>query len=323
MENPLKGKYDIGVVIGRFQVPYLTSGHKHVIDNVADAHKQLLIVVGVSPTLGTKKNPLSYTARMEMLQSTYPKAIITHLMDVGSDEIWSKNLDILIRSICPLGSVCLYGGRDSFIKSYKGAYPTFEIGVTDKTQGVEIREEIGKQTINSNDFRAGIIYHSQNQYPKVYPCVDIAILKKESKQWRVLMGKRKGNDKWRFPGGFVDPSDLSFEDAARRELIEEMDLEADELEYVCSNRQQDWRYNGPEECITTVLYKAQYIHGNSKLSDEFEESEWILLSGWAFGSIEPTHLDLFEKLLNNMKIKYDKKEKEEALIEEEEDEFAK
>ena len=82
MENPLKDKYDIGVVVGRFQVPTLSEGHSHLIDNIAVSHKQLIIVLGVSPTLGTKKNPLGYTARMQMMQEAYPKAIVTHIFDL-------------------------------------------------------------------------------------------------------------------------------------------------------------------------------------------------------------------------------------------------
>ena len=147
MENPLRGKYDIGCIVGRFQVPGLSKGHKHLIDNVVDSHKQVIIIIGVSPTLGTKKNPLGYTCRMQMFKDEYPNVIVTHVLDVNCNSLWSKNLDTTIRAICPTGSICLYGGRVSFINSYKGIYPTFEIGTTDKKEGITIREEIGKETV--------------------------------------------------------------------------------------------------------------------------------------------------------------------------------
>lgn len=141
MENPLKNRYDIGVIVGRFQVPGLTKAHKNLIDNVIESHKQVVIILGVSPTLGTRKNPMGYTARLHMLQEAYPTALIGYNMDVGSDKLWSKNLDAIIRSLCPIGSVCLYGGRDSFVKAYHGSYPTFELGINDSKEGTKVRDQ--------------------------------------------------------------------------------------------------------------------------------------------------------------------------------------
>lgn len=306
MENPLKNKYDIGVVIGRFQVPGLTDGHKHIIDNVLESHKQIVVIIGISPTLGTKKNPLGYTARMQMIQDVYPKAIVLPHMDVGFDETWSKQLDTLIRSVCPVGSVCLYGGRDSFIKRYYGIYPTFEIGITDEKEGTRIREEIGKEVINSYDFRSGAIYQTQNMYPKVFPTVDIAVIKRENKEIRVLMGKRHGDMQWRFPGGFVDPTDINLEDAALRELGEEVDVDIDPqgIKYLGSCQIEDWRYTNADERILTSFFMLEYISGCGRTnSDEFVETDWVLVSDWVSAQdiVYKSHLPLFEILLNYFK----------------------
>ncbi len=303
MESPLKNKYDIGVIVGRFQVPELMEGHKHVVDNVVEAHKQVIIVLGVSPTLGTKKNPLGYIPRMQMLQETYPDAIITHIMDINFDEVWSQCLDTLIRSLCPIGSVCLYGSRDSFISQYHGIYPTFEIGINTTKEGTKIREEVGKQVVDSVDFRKGVIYQSQNLYAKVFPTVDMAVLQPYKKGYKVLLGAKVNNDQYQFPGGFVDPSDENLEEAAVRELLEELEVEVDldSIEYVGSNRQNDWRYRGPEECITTSLYKADYVFGSGEPLSEFHKTDWIEVCPESLEEVKEGHRPLFEKLIKNLK----------------------
>lgn len=308
MDNPLKNRYDIGVIIGRFQVPELSEGHCHIIDNVKNSHKHLLIVIGISPALGTKKNPMGYIPRWQMINSAYPEAVIVPLNDVGSNELWSSNLDTLIRSIFPMGSICLYGGRDSFKNSYKGIYDTFEVGITDAKEGTKIRQEVGKEVCNSPDFRRGLIYQSENQYPKIFPTVDIAVIRKKGKNFEVLMGKRPGKQAWRFPGGFVSPSDENFEDAALRELGEEFGVEVDRssLKYVGSNRQNDWRYSGPDEKITTALFRVDYLFGaGDSLSDEFTETNWIEIVPPTKNTeityeIEETHYPIFLKLVEDL-----------------------
>lgn len=296
MQNPLKGKFDIGVIVGRFQVPELSKGHTHIIDNVIESHKKILIIAGVSQTLGTKNNPLNYSMRLQMIQEKYPETLISHLLDVSSDDIWSKNLDILIRSMYPMGSICIYGGRDSFQKHYTGVYDTFEIGTTDCKEGTKIRQDVGDTIIDSYDFRSGMIYQSQNQYSKVFPTVDIAVIKNN----QVLLGRRTTTSALRFPGGFVDPIDKNIEECALRELYEEFDVEVDfdSIKYVGSNLQNDWRYNSPNEKIMTSLYKVNYIYGGT-VKDEFYSVEWVTIGHNQLTKIEDSHKKLFELLIND------------------------
>lgn len=304
MTNPLQNKFDVGVIVGRFQVPELSEGHMDLINNVIESHKQVLIVIGTSATLGTKKNPLNYITRKQMIETTFPQAkvLVTHLMDVGNDEVWSNNLDNLIRQMYALGSVCLYGGRDSFINSYHGKYQTFELGVTDRIEGTKIRENVGKETVNSPDFRSGIIYQSQNQYPKTFPTVDIAVIKKYNiNGYEVLLGKRPDRKGYRFIGGFVDPTDKSIEDSAMRELHEEVDVgvDNDSLEYVGSNLQQDYRYNSPDERIMTSLFKIEHMFGGHVIS-EFESLKWVEVNEDQLVLVEEAHKELFKILINNL-----------------------
>lgn len=56
----LKGSNeDIGVVIGRFQTPFLTQGHDELLRFVASKHQKVLVFVGLSKTKPTTKNTLT------------------------------------------------------------------------------------------------------------------------------------------------------------------------------------------------------------------------------------------------------------------------
>lgn len=305
----MKERYDIGVIIGRFQVDELHPAHLRLLNEVKENHEQMLVLLGVPATLGTKRNPLPYPVRAEMIREKYPDALITHLMDNQSDIEWSKTVDQTIRMLCPFGSVCIYGGRDSFIPYYHGVYPTYELAVIPDDEGSALREKIGHRRLNTRDFRAGIIYSCQNQYPKVFQTVDMAITKTEGKKKLVFMGRRKKGMGLRFGGGFVDPTDANLEAACLRERTEEFDIETSTvLNYVGSNLQQDWRYKTPDARIMTVLFQTEYIFGTGKIKDEFEETEWIEITLDNLNLIEDAHKTLFEKLCKFMNPKTKKEE---------------
>jgi len=50
----------IGVIIARFQTPYLHEGHKAVLQTVTKNHNKTVIVLGISPLRGGRKNPLDF-----------------------------------------------------------------------------------------------------------------------------------------------------------------------------------------------------------------------------------------------------------------------
>src|SRR5271157_4559760 len=117
-----------GVIVGRFQVPELTEGHKKLIHHVLSQHGQLLVVVGcIFDKERTRRDPLDYHTREAMIKSEVPEAIVIPFSDVpGDDDLWSRNLDSVIRTICPIGEIVLYGGRDSFIPYYSGQYKAYK-----------------------------------------------------------------------------------------------------------------------------------------------------------------------------------------------------
>ena len=157
-------EYNIGVVVGRFQVHELHEAHKHLIDQVVSSHRKSIIFLGVPKVVGTKKNPLDFDTRKRMIQSPYPDVLILSLPDKPNDYDWVNELDSRIREIYPLGEVLLYGGRDSFIPFYKnggGHFDTKELEQHTFVSGTEVRKLISETVKNSSDFRAGVIY---NQY---------------------------------------------------------------------------------------------------------------------------------------------------------------
>lgn len=301
MKETMKEKYDVGVVVGRFQVAELTKAHREIIKTVRNNHKQYVIVVGVSPTLGTKKDPLTYAARLKMLQSEFPDAIITHLSDVNDDKVWSERLDSIIRAVCPLGSVCLYGGRDSFIASYTGKFSTFELTLIGEHQGTKIREDLGKEVCSSLDFRKGIIYSCQNRFPQCFPTVDIALINTHGS--KVLLARRNDKSKYQFPGGFVDPTDTNLEQAAYRELHEEIECKTSILPtYICSGLVDDWRYPTKDARIMTSLFLLDSVDDESvEIKDEFIDLRWIDINIDNLELVADSHKFLFENLVKYVK----------------------
>ena len=60
-----------GVIIARFQTPYLHEGHLDLIENVKAKHNRTIIILGVSPITGSRKNPYDYYTREMMIKAQY------------------------------------------------------------------------------------------------------------------------------------------------------------------------------------------------------------------------------------------------------------
>ena len=285
-----------GVIIGRFQTPELHSEHIKLIQYVLDRHEKVILFLGVSTTLANKKHPMDFITRKYMIEEQFgvSKLTIMPLSDNKSDEIWSKQLDSKIKEVFPLGSVTIYGSRDSFIPYYKGVNKTLELQPDIFVSATDIRELASKKVISSPEFRAGIIYSVYNQFPVVYSTVDIAIIKDDE----ILLGQKLNENEWRFIGGFVDVTDESDEAAAKRETLEETGLEVAELEYVCSMPVNDWRYRGiKNRSIMTRFFKAKYIFGCPTPQDDINALKWFKLTPELENILVEEHKKLFKKLI--------------------------
>ncbi|MBQ8069145.1 MAG: NUDIX domain-containing protein [Solobacterium sp.] len=90
----------------------------------------------------------------------------------------------------------------------------------------------------------------------------------------LLLGKRTDNQKWGYSGGSMNLGE-SVEDCARRELLEEMNLIADELEFFMINSGEETHYiypNGDEVYNVEIVYLCRKYHGDMR-PQESELSE--------------------------------------------------
>lgn len=231
-----------------------------------------------------------------MLEEAYKDVEVLYIDDVGNNEIWSKNLDKQIaKTVGPNLKVLLYGSRDSFINGYMGHYPTIELVPSKYISASEVRRRIGIKGKNTQDFREGVVYAVQNQYPSFKATVDLGIVDYDKK--RLLLAQKPNADLWQFVGGFTDPfKDKSAEDTARREGKEETNLDLELVGYVGSTIVDDWRYRREQDKILTFLYVMRYIGGEPKAKDDIKFVRWAQFGAINEGEIMPMHRPLLSML---------------------------
>lgn len=293
-----------GAIIARFQTPYLHEGHISLIEEVASQHTKVILVLGVSPLAGSRRNPYDYYTREKMIKSRFPGIVVLPLSDHPSDKTWSLQLDQLLKSTFPSENFILYGSRDSFIPYYSGTFEVMELAPHGTFNSTEVRDKYSARVLDSEDFRTGVLYALHSQYTKVYPTVDIAVFK-DNKQM-ILLGQKATTTLWRLPGGFTDPEDHSYEMAAKRELTEEVGaIEVSELTYETSRKIDDWRYRSEADKIITILFSCDHIFGEAQAADDLVNLEWFSLDRIPdmieADQIAGEHFELLECLVDKYK----------------------
>lgn len=302
--------YDIGVIIGRFQIHELHVAHKKLIEHVIENHQKVILFLGVSPAINTRKNPLDFVSRKAMIEEMYGHRItaILPINDKRSNAQWAKEVDLKIREIFPLGNVVLYGSKDSFIPYYEpyGKFDTCELEPETMISATEVREKVKNEVLRSKEFRAGMIYAANSTFPFNYVTIDVAILNEDNT--KVLLGRKPLENEFRFIGGFTDITDECFEHTVRREAQEETGLEIGNIQYVSSHRVQDWRYAKEEDrSIITTFFKANKVFGQEKANDDIAELIWMDLDNiindkFLTNRMVNEHQELMVKLLKNLGI---------------------
>ena len=263
-----------GVIVGRFQVFELSKIHRKIIDAVRRRHKRTIVFLTTNPA-PSNRNPLEWVFRWNMFEEVYgDKVEVAEMPDLPDDRIWSQELDRRIMELKPEGDVIVYGSELDFISAYSGRYKTKAL----EPSQAEYEEEMSFDLIsNFRDFRAGVMFGVLRRFPSVYATVDVGVFRNNKKE--LLLARKANETRWRLPGGFSDPDDLSFEDAAMRELGEECgDLDLADLEYLGSCRIDDWRYRGSWDSIITHLYVCQWEAGEPSPGDDIGEVRWFDVS---------------------------------------------
>ena len=281
-------KFDVGAIIGRFNIHELHEAHLDLINTVVSKHDRVIIFLGNSSLRNTFNNPLDFRSRRQMISESFPNIEVHYINDIpGDNEQWSKNLDKLISEhITPHQSVMLYGSRDSFIKSYFGKFPTCELEATTFISATEVRRKVCNNYPPTKDYRAGMIAATAYRYPTAYQTVDIAVVNEKGE---VLLGRKPNEKKLRFIGGFSDPKSNSLEEDAKREVSEEAKIEVGNITYIGSTLINDPRFKNEVDCIKTAFFVAKYIFGKPEGSDDIAEVKWIPLSILTDDIVEPLH----------------------------------
>jgi len=290
----------IGVVIGRFQVDELHSGHRNLINYVNKNNDELIIFIGVSPLKCTYNNPLDFSTVKKMLNEVYPEATIMHIKDESSDKSWSRKLDKVLKENTNSGdNICLYGSRDSFISHYYGKYKTERFEQTVHISGTSRRKEIANSVVNNADFRKGIIWATMHQYIGPATTIDVAILSND--ETKVLLGKKPTEDKFRFIGGFAESGE-NFERTVYREALEETKVGLTNIHYITSSCIDDWRFKNEKKKITTLFFKANILGGKPIPGDDIAELAWADVDESLEYKVVDIHIPLVKELRAQLKI---------------------
>jgi bifunctional NMN adenylyltransferase/nudix hydrolase len=299
--------YEVGVLIGRFQVPRLHKFHRELIETVCANHKKVIIFLGIPVVDNTIRNPLDFASRKAMIQEQFPHVTIIPLRDQRDNHVWSHLLDQKIAE--PFGNrkSLLYGCRDSFIPFYYGRHKTVELaGNNDKISGSRIRHDVSLEVVNSEDFRKGVIYANYGRYPVIMPCADVVVY--NGGDDTILLARKPNEKQYRFIGGHVDTTDKNYEQSAIRELHEEagVNLEVSDPKYICSGKIADWRHAKETSEIFSTLFIVNRLWGRAEPNDDIEEVKWFkvddVLDYEDYSKlIVPEHVEFFGNLVEYLK----------------------
>ncbi len=93
------------------------------------------------------------------------------------------------------------------------------------------------------------------------------------KHGKVLIAKRRKGDKlagkWEFPGGKIDPGETA-EEALKRELNEELGIETEVRDFICSSR-----YDYEHLSVELLAYRVLHISGDITPLVH-DEVRWVL-----------------------------------------------
>lgn len=271
----------IAIIIGAFQTPNISSEQFKLIRDIIISNDKVVVLL-LDTKITNQKWPLSYEVRREMILNAFEHKILDiPLPDTELDVDWSLLIDSRIDlvktdqdSLSVRISKELY---DRYTGKYKG-------NISASFNLFTSRHPFPyNPTMTPNEeerlwaYRCGRMDAYKREYGYVYSTVDIAVITSTKLQSPlVLLGRKKNESFFRFPGGFVDPKDDSRETAARRELYEETKLSIEsQPTFLGDFKINDWRYKNTQDSIMTSFYKVDYSFGIPVAADDLSEVKWF------------------------------------------------
>lgn len=97
-------------------------------------------------------------------------------------------------------------------------------------------------------------------------------------QGKVLIGQKEEGDKphsgeWHFLGGHIEESDEQIEEAVRREVKEETDLDV-EVHQIVDAMMFSWNKDGELDALQ-VLYHCEASSDDAKPKDDLQDVRWV------------------------------------------------
>jgi ADP-ribose pyrophosphatase YjhB (NUDIX family) len=133
-----------------------------------------------------------------------------------------------------------------------------------------------------------------------YRIIIVALIEKDN---LILLGKKAPGrgpypDTWHLPGGGVDLSSETCEEALRREVREETGLEVKEIEPVAWDTDVQDDRHGEETYYIFLQCRCKYAEGEIRPGDDMHFLEWIERGDLARFNLNPPT----RKLLKNIKL---------------------
>jgi len=297
-------EFEVGVIIGRFQTNKLHQGHRDLINFALDNHKKVIILLGMSKMPNTTKNPLDFASRKLMIQKEFPTVNILPISDTKTNEKWSEEVDKIVA--IPYGEkpTVIYGSRDSFIPYYSGVNSVIELEPSETYNATNIRKEIARETLDSEDFRAGVIYSTFNHKPEIRPMVFTLV---QNFKGEILLAKYKDEKYYHLLGDFVNDTDGNFEQTSTRNLNEvtSNNINVNNFRYITSTKFTDWRHKGESTSIMSTIMLADYNFGTGYSALKDLETKWVKVQDLSnfYGvrtKIAPEYRDIISNLIDKI-----------------------
>ncbi len=101
---------------------------------------------------------------------------------------------------------------------------------------------------------------------------------------------------WHLIGGGVDVETESIEDAFRREVREEANIEVGALKHITFDEDYTKDKTGSDIHYVFLVFRTQYQAGEAKPGDDIEELKWLSKSELSKVPLTPPTYPLFKKL---------------------------